>query len=178
MGQLKYFVFIVTVLYPFAVYWGLGNLESKYVFPLVLVVIGFRWFSSGFQDKKILIGILLGVFLIAAVWGSDMGLKSYPVLMNISFLCVFVMSLISPPTVIERFARLTNKKLTDKGVAYTRKVTWVWCAFFVINGLVSTGTVLWASNEQWLLYNGFVSYLAIGCLFVCEWLVRQRMLRG
>jgi len=61
------------------------------------------------------------------------------------------------------------------GVAYTRKVTIMWCAFFVANGLAALATALWASNEVWLLYNGLVSYLLMGALFAGEWLVRRRI---
>jgi uncharacterized membrane protein len=102
-------------------------------------------------------------------------LKLYPVLVNGVLLFVFSASLVRPPSVIERLARLTEPHLPAEGVAYTRKVTQVWCGFFVLNGGIALATALWASHELWALYNGLIAYLLMGVLFGVEWLVRQRV---
>jgi uncharacterized membrane protein len=34
-----------------------------------------------------------------------------------------------------------------------------------------------AGEEAWVIYNGFVSYLLIGCMFAGEWLIRCRVKR-
>ena len=75
----------------------------------------------------------------------------------------------------KRIARLENPNLPAAGVRYTRQVTQVWCAFFVLNGLVATWTAVWSSREIWALYNGFLSYIAMGLLFAGEWLMRRRL---
>ena len=49
-------------------------------------------------------------------------------------------------------------------VVYTRRVTQVWCGFFVVNGLIAVATALWASTAVWTLYNGLLSYVAMGVL--------------
>jgi uncharacterized membrane protein len=90
-------------------------------------------------------------------------------------LAVFASSLLRPPTIIERIARLSEPELPPQGVAYTRRVTQVWCGFFVANGAVALATVLWGSEELWLLYNGLLAYVFMGALFAAEWLLRQRM---
>jgi len=36
-------------------------------------------------------------------------------------------------------------------------VTQIWCAFFVLNGLVAAWTAVWSSREVWAVYTGFVS---------------------
>jgi len=63
-------------------------------------------------------------------------------------------------------------------VAYTRRVTQVWCGFFVLNGSVALVTALWASDATWALYNGLISYCLMGCLFAGEWLVRRKVKAG
>ncbi len=57
---------------------------------------------------------------------------------------------------------------------YTRRVTQVWCGFFVLNGGLALCTALWASDAGWALYNGLVAYVLMGLLFAGEWLVRRR----
>ncbi len=73
---------------------------------------------------------------------------------------------------IERFARLQEPDLPESGVKYTRTVTKIWCVFFIINGSISFSTCF-MDMKIWMLYNGFISYLLIGTLFISEWLVRQ-----
>jgi uncharacterized membrane protein len=62
-------------------------------------------------------------------------------------------------------------------VAYTRRVTQVWCGFFVVNGLLALGTALWASEALWSLYTGVIAYVLMGVLFGVEYLVRLRFKR-
>ena len=68
----------------------------------------------------------------------------YPVLVNASLLSVFGASLFSGMPVVERLARLglRGKPLPPEGVAYTRRVTAVWCGFFVVNGSIAVATIL------------------------------------
>jgi acyl-coenzyme A synthetase/AMP-(fatty) acid ligase/3-hydroxymyristoyl/3-hydroxydecanoyl-(acyl carrier protein) dehydratase len=81
---------------------------------------------------------------------------------------------------IFRFAVLWDKtlrgSLAEKRVeAYCRKVTLVWCLFFVINGGIAVFTVFFASDALWSLYNGGISYIVMGILFGGELMVRKRV---
>ncbi|MFP3089350.1 AMP-binding protein [Treponema sp. TIM-1] len=81
---------------------------------------------------------------------------------------------------IFRFAVLWDKTLrgalAEKRVeAYCRKVTLVWCLFFIINGGIAAATVFFASDVLWSLYNGGISYIFIGILFGGELMVRKRV---
>ncbi|MDR2758572.1 MAG: AMP-binding protein [Spirochaetaceae bacterium] len=81
---------------------------------------------------------------------------------------------------IFRFAVLWDKtirgSLAEKRVeAYCRKVTLVWCLFFIINGGIAAATVFFASDALWSLYNGGISYIFIGILFGGELMVRKRV---
>ena len=80
--------------------------------------------------------------------------------------------------IIERLARLKEPDLPAAGVRYTRKVTRVWCGFFVFNASVAAATALYADLATWTLYNGLVSYVLMGLLFCGEWLVRRRLRRA
>jgi uncharacterized membrane protein len=121
-----------------------------------------------------------GALLLAAcaVWANALlPLKLYPVLVNCAFLAAFGYSLAAPPSMIERLARLSEPDLPPEAIAYTRRVTQVWCGFFILNGSVALGTALWASEAVWSLYTGVVAYLLMGLLFAGEYLVRLRFKR-
>ena len=113
------------------------------------------------------------LLFILAVWSNGwLPLKLYPVLVNVALLGVFAYSLISPPSIIERFARMREPDLPVEAIGYTRRVTQVWCGFFSVNGAIALMTALWASATIWTLYNGLIAYLVMGLLFGGEYFTR------
>jgi acyl-coenzyme A synthetase/AMP-(fatty) acid ligase len=105
-------------------------------------------------------------------------LKLYPVFINAALLIAFSLTLFTPPPMIFRFAVLQDKtipgSLGEKRVErYCRKVTVVWCVFFVINGGIAALTAFFASDALWSLYNGGISYMLIGILFGGELMIRK-----
>ncbi|NQY50862.1 MAG: hypothetical protein HRT50_17520, partial [Colwellia sp.] len=88
---------------------------------------------------------------------------------------IFSYSLVNPPPIIERLARLTQADLPDHAVIYTRTVTKVWLGFFILNGLVACYTALFTSLQTWTIYNGFIAYILMAILFYGEYLVRLRV---
>ncbi|MDQ5878126.1 MAG: hypothetical protein QG638_858, partial [Pseudomonadota bacterium] len=134
-----------------------------------------RRFASNLTTAEWLSFAGIGLYTLAIIAGnSETLLLLYPAAVSLSLLFVFGRSLRFPPTVIERIARLTEQDLPPQGVAYTHRITQVWCGFFVINTAISIATVF-ATREAWLLYNGFIAYLLMGLLFAGERLVRHRM---
>jgi uncharacterized membrane protein len=89
-------------------------------------------------------------------------------------LLLFSWSLLSPPSLIERLARIQHPDLPPEGVIYTRRVTQIWCVFFIVNGSIALVTALWSSFEIWSLYNGLIAYLLMGILFIGEYIVRMK----
>ncbi|MFC0309033.1 hypothetical protein ACFFHK_04845 [Gallibacterium trehalosifermentans] len=117
------------------------------------------------------IGVALAIG--ALVFDSQQALLFYPVFINVLLFTVFFTSLFRPITMIEYFARLQKPALPVKAIRYTRKVTQVWCLFFVLNGSVAFYTALFADLSLWTLYNGVISYILMATLFVTEWLIRH-----
>lgn len=171
----------LTLAYPLAIYFGLQHFEPR-VFGVLLgtVLLLRQWqsarrFAASLAAAEWLAFAALGFYTLAIVASdSEMLLLLYPAVVSISLLFVFGRSLIRPPTVIERIARLTEPNLPPQGVAYTRRVTQVWCGFFSLNAAISIATVF-ATREAWLFYNGFIAYLLMGLLFAGEWLIRHRV---
>ena len=171
----------LTLAYPLAVYFGLRSFEPRVFGVLIGSLLLLRqWrsvrrFATNLTTTEWLSFASIGLHTLAIVAGnSETLLLLYPAMVSLSLLFVFGRSLRFPPTLIERIARLTEPDLPPQGVAYTRRITRVWCGFFVINTAISVTTVF-ATREAWLLYNGFIAYLLMGLLFAGERLVRHRM---
>jgi uncharacterized membrane protein len=175
---------VLLVLYPLIVYFGLTYFRLEYMAVLLLVVFGIRLLlARKFVARLPVQSIVLiatggaALCLIAVLLRNDFSLRLYPLLVNMVLAAVFLVSLLKPPTVIERIARLTNPGLSQNAVLHTRRVTIVWLGFFVLNGLVSAYTIFFGDMELWALYNGVISYLLMGVLFAGEYLVRIRLIR-
>ncbi|SDF94393.1 hypothetical protein [Paraburkholderia phenazinium] len=106
---------------------------------------------------------------VAIVWtNSELLLRLYPSLVNLGLLVVFGATLVRGPSMVEKFARLHNPDPSPQVVRYTRRVTQIWCVFFVLNSVFSVYTALCWRREAWSLYNGALAYVLIGVLLVGE----------
>jgi uncharacterized membrane protein len=178
---------VLTIAYPLLIWLGKGHVEPRWLAGLLLLAVAARLPSlkNGTHLRGAIAGavwpllLLLALILFfAAIYGNALlPLKLYPVLVNAALLAVFGYSLLAPPSMVERFARLREPALAPAAVIYTRRVTQVWCVFFIFNGALALGTALWASQALWSLYTGVVSYLLMGILFGAEYLVRRRFKR-
>jgi uncharacterized membrane protein len=168
-------VWLATLLYPLVIYFGLGRFEPRWLAFLLLGIVSARAAISRDPVWLVAAGGALILVIVSALANEILPLKLYPVLVNAVMLGVFAISLRHPPSAIERIARLREPHFPDEAVAYTRKVTIVWCLFFIFNGSIALITALWASDGVWAAYNGFIAYLLMGALFAGEWLVRQRV---
>ncbi len=142
---------------------------------LMLLIAGMHCINFLKGDKKSLIWVVSCVFIALFSWLSNnsLGLKFYPVMINLGMLGLFSWSLFNPPPIIERLARLTEPELPESAIYYTRMVTIVWVIFFALNATISASLALFASDELWALYNGGIAYLIIGLIFIVERLYRN-----
>lgn len=167
---------IVVALYPLAVYFGVQYLSLTGLLLLLMLVALMRLLLSGGGEKvgaKAIAAALVVVCAFSWLRGDASGLLWYPVMINALMLGLFAWSLRYPPTVIERLARLQEPDLPDTAVTYTRRVTQVWCAFFIVNGVIATLTVLNGDMQVWTLYNGLLSYCLMAIVMGAEWAIRR-----
>lgn len=161
-----------TLAYPLTVYFGLRHLSPQVLALALAVLIGLR-LAVARERRWLPVGAALLVFsLVAVLRGDALTLRFYPVLVNLVMLVLFAASLWRPPSLVERLARLREPDLPPEGVRYTRRVTQVWCLFFVMNGALALYTALFTSLATWTLYNGLLAYLLMGTLFAAEMLCR------
>lgn len=165
----------LTLSYPLAI-WLLGDRVEPRWLALSLVLLGaLRLAASG---QRLWIGLALGAFGLAAITGVlNVGwpLRWYPVFINGSLLVLFGVTLLRPPSMAERLARLREPDLPVHAVEYTRKVTLAWCGFFLVNGSIAAATSVWGTDGQWALYNGGIAYAAMGVFAGVEYLIRLKV---
>ncbi|WP_434340454.1 hypothetical protein [Motilimonas cestriensis] len=175
------FVAAALVLYPVLVFFGLGYFSIQTLVMVLAALLLLRhWHAKKTQQASlpgifplVMLGGSLLLLSLSAITDNLIGMRLYPVWINLSLLAVFAFSLIHPPTIIERFARLTEPNLTPFALTYIRRVTQMWCGFFFINASIAFYTAVFCSLATWTWYNGMASYLAIGLLFAIEFIVRQ-----
>lgn len=168
----------ITLAYPLAIWFGDGRVEPRFLAGALIIAGLFRLPATGKHIEPWWWWGGIAALGTLAIWfNALLPLKFYPVFVNVALFVVFAASLIKPPSVIERLARLRETNLPPRAVEYTKRVTQVWCGFFVINGAIALATTLWSPAHVWMLYNGIVAYLLMGLLFVGEHVVRSRFIR-
>ena len=167
----------IFLIYPFAVYFLLDHTSIRVFGLLLLLILAGRFYylkeKLNYRENFWLVLVAILFFSLLFLLNNITILKLYPVLINLGLLLVFVLSVIYPPTVIERIARLQKSDLSQRAVDYTRKVTLIWIGFFFINLIISAGLALFASLKAWTLYVGLISYLLIFTLMGLELLCRH-----
>jgi uncharacterized membrane protein len=173
-------IWVVTVSYPFLVWFSLDYLQPRYLALALAGLLLLRLLSRNPSQTTggvwPLVFPACALFLLAiALVNETHWLLAYPVFVSLLFFAVFSYSLMHPPTIVERLARFEDPDLPPKGVAYTRKVTQVWSGFFLANAAISLATVWYGDRWLWSLYNGGVFYALMGLLMAGEMVVRRKI---
>ena len=172
-------VSIFFIVYPLFIYLGLTRFSPTVLGGVVLGVVGIRialMKKISLAKLKALLPLSVAAAVLAlfsTLFNNERALLLMPMAVNATLLATFGWTLFRGPTMIARFAALTEPVITDKITRYCRKVTISWCLFFVINGAIAAYTAFFTSKEYWALYNGLISYILMGLLFGTEFLVRK-----
>jgi len=174
---------ILLLAWPFVVWLGLAHNSLHWLLPLIALLLILRWRQARknpgpmrtVMQSVALAGIALCV--ASALLRTHQLLLFYPVAVNGIMLTVFGGSLWTTMPLVERLARLRTPDLPPQGVRYTRRVTQVWCLFFIINGSVALFTALRGDMQLWTAWNGMAAYLLMGTLMAGEWIVRRRVMK-
>ena len=171
---------LMLLAWPFLIGFGLAHNSLQWLLPVMALVLLLRLRQAQRNTSPMRYVVqcvaLAGIALCTASYllKAHQWLLLYPVVVNLVMLAVFGGSLWTAMPLVERLARLREPNLPPEGVRYTRKVTLVWCGFFVGNGTMALFTVLHGDMHLWTLWNGMVAYILMGMLMAAEWLVRQR----
>ncbi len=179
---LKIITIILTVLYPFAIYYALQKQQIPGALVLLALILLLRIFAynSKALGSNLLILIIGGVIiLLTLLQNNQTYLLLYPSLVSYSLLLLFASSLFSQISIVERIAslRVAPEDRTLQFKNYCRQVTIAWCWFMFLNGSFATALALYASYEVWTLYTGLISYILMGLMFAGEYLIRKIVMR-
>lgn len=178
--------FICAIIaYPFVLFFGESSdlvadssaknarIVAFLVFLCVLSVIKYALFrdnlaliSAGFFGILIVLRFGIGGGFV------DISAYFYPAIVNLAFLAFFAMSL-RGESIITKLAKMQNPALDSRGVAYTRKLTKIWCTLFIFNALVGFALALFENKIYWSVFCGIVAYCLVGALFAGEILYRK-----
>lgn len=174
---------LMLLAWPFLIWFGLTHNSLHWLLPLMALLLFLR-----FRQTRRQAGPLRVVTQVAAVAGIALCVASYllkthqlllfyPVVVNGVMLAVFGGSLWTSMPIVERLARLREPALPESAVRYTRRVTQIWCAFFIGNGGIALLTTLHGDMALWTVWNGMIAYLLMGALMAGEWLVRRQVIK-
>lgn len=137
-----------------------------------------RTFSGRFPNWSSLILALLSLCLLTVLRTHELAVfKLVPASIHLGLFLIFADSLRADRVpAITRIASLVRTDVSSKELHYTRQVTVIWSAFFLIMGLISVGLAVLASSETWSLFVNILSYPLVGLLFIIEYQVRRRVL--
>ncbi|MCH5290485.1 MAG: AMP-binding protein [Treponema sp.] len=200
-GFLRVLFYVIAALYPVLVFTALVILKLPVrVLSLCVIVLALAFFLSATGSKRTngttakadmfsrvrpLVSSIL--FLAAGLFcfftNRSIFLKLYSVVISVSLLVVFGSTLIFPPTIVFRFATLSDSSIAGsvaeaRIAAYCKKVTIAWCLFFIINGSIAACTALFYSDRVWSVYNGGISYVLMGLMFAVEFIIRKLVNKG
>jgi len=174
---------LMLLAWPVLIGFGLTHHSLHWLLPLMALLLVLRLRQArrlrGPMRYVIQCVALAGITLCAASYllKAHQWLLLYPVVVNLVMLVVFGGSLWTTMPLVERLARIRDPHLSSAGVHYTRRVTQVWCGFFIVNGAIAWFTVIHGDMQLWTLWNGLFAYLLMGSLMAAEWLVRQRVIK-
>lgn len=169
---MKAVLIAAMVAYPVLVYGGLQMLPPRTLAVALGVVVLLRGVTlwRGGRPWLFLVPVVLvsGIMALAAIFDEGRFFLFVPVLINAALLISFSWTLFASVTIVETLAQRRLGHLTRDDVQYCRRVTEMWCVFFLANG----GVILWlamrASLATWTFYTGFLSYVFLGLLAAGE----------
>ena len=199
---LKALFYVIAAIYPILVFTMLVifKVDTK-ILSLSIIALAAAFFLSATGNRKTDANekttldwkpffssvLFLSAGLFCFITGKEFFLKIYSVVINLTMLFVFGSTLFMPPNIIFRFATMSDKSIKgssfeQKVYKYCHKVTVIWCCFFILNGSAAALTTFAdkifglspeAARKVWAVYNGGISYVLMGALFVIEFIVRK-----
>jgi uncharacterized membrane protein len=165
-----------SLLYPGIVYVTRAIVPPLAFVAAALALIGLRLATLRSPMGRIWrVPLLSAAAIIAALAALDtpLAVKAYPAAVSLAAATVFGATLLHPPSLIERFARLHEPDLPSAASSYCRKVTIVWTVWLLANTIIAAVLSLPGHDEAWALWTGLVAYLFMGALFAGEIVVRH-----
>ncbi len=141
----------------------------------------FKSYSSFLNNKYIsfiFFALFLFMFIIKFInIKYEILIYLYPAFIYIMFFTIFIYN-IKEKSLIEYFAEIEHKlrklpPLNYKEKKYTRKLTYIWSIFFILNAVICIILSLFKNKEYWLFYTGIAGYILTAMFFILERILRS-----
>ncbi len=168
---------LASVAYPLLWYFGREQGWFGWLAAAMAVLWAIRAATQRDTAQRMVSACVAMFFVLVLIFRLPESMYWYPVLVNALMLLIFGGSLFAKQSLVERLARLQTPDLPPEGVIYTRRVTQIWCVFFVLNG--GTAAILaWLNwHNAWAVYTGIIAYILMGLLGGGEFLYRKFILK-
>jgi uncharacterized membrane protein len=169
--------------YAAATHWAVASGRADTLgiaLALAPLLVGLVWLSARTRQplwvKLSTLAAVLGLAALAARRGTLALSLLYPlpsILVYGGLLWIFARTLApGREALVTRLARHVHGTLPDDITAYTRQVTWAWCAFFAAMGLISVLLFAFGSLAAWSLFVNVLGLPLICAMFVGEYIYR------
>ena len=131
----------------------------------------------GFASKWLNLKAIAALIGFALIWylAGEENARLVPVLVSLAVATLFIGSLFfADMPLVERIARATNQNFRPEAVRYCRIVTQIWAVVLLSNAVIALWTALQPKLEIWLIYNGLISNIVYGLVFLIEYRIRVR----
>lgn len=173
----------VVIGYAAATHWAVasGHADTLGIaLALAPVLVGLVWLVARTRQplwiKLAAVAAVLVLAVLAARRAAPTVSLLYPlpsVLVYGGLLWIFARTLMpGREALVTRLARQVHGTLPDDITAYTRQVTWAWCAFFAAMGLTSVLLFAFAPLSAWSLFVNLLGLPLICTMFVAEYIYR------
>lgn len=183
----KALIGLVLLAYPVAIYLARDHFTPSQMLAGLLALLGVRSLVAGWilRVHAVRQWVLGAALLLAAVamalagnWVRLEWLRFYPVLFDLAVAGMFLGSLFTERSLIERIASLFHREpLSANTIRYARHVTEAWAALMIVIALVATYTAVVSPLATWSLFNGVIVYVVLGAFFAGEYALRRHMKR-
>ena len=154
------------------------NAPRLQLLAVLLLAVGI--ILRGLLDKSVLSYSVIIVLMAGALAMEELGLLRFvlylpPVILPLLLWSVFFRSLLPGQTpLVTGIAREVRGSLSDELCDYTRNVTALWSAAFLLLATLSALLPFVATAHTWSLFTNCLNYMLIAALFIVEFLYRQR----
>ena len=162
--------------YPFAVHWLLAAGRPRVALGLAAVALGGLCWSLTDSRWRWLALSMIAVSSLAAtaLHADELVLFLPPIAINLALALFFASTLARDrEPLISWFARVERGELAPDLTAYTRRLTWIWVAFFLLMAAVSLVLAVIGPRVAWAWFTAVGNYLCVGMLFLGEYVYRR-----
>ena len=163
------------IVYAALVFFLRGEVDPSLFIVLALVIVALR---LGLGDNGIggwrqaLLAAAAALAGLALV-DVELAARAYPVLLSLAAGGVFAITLLRPPSLVERLALAAGDVWSPALRSYCRNVTLVWALWLVVNAAIAAALALAGDDRSWALWTGLFSYMISGALLAGERLLRR-----